>query len=91
MVRFSRTRVAATAQSDFETLTTTDPHYFRTNLPIHKGDFVALLICAGSQVIQSAPDGAVAPRWSNGLLIGQPRARSDGQPENLENGFKAVV
>ena len=91
VVRFSGPRVAAVAQSDFETVTATGPQYFRTNLPIHKGDFVALLICAGSQAIQSAPDGAVAPRWSNGLVIGQSRARSEGQPDEEQYGFRAVV
>jgi Caspase domain len=91
VVRFSGTGVAATAQSDFETLTTVGPQYFRTNLPIHKGEFVALLMCAGSQVTQSGTDGAVDLRWSSGLLIGQSRARSEGQPEGLEIGSAAVV
>ena len=91
VVRFSGTGIAATAQSDFETLTAVGPHYFRTKLPIHKGEFVALLICAGSQVSQSGTDGAADLRWSSGLLVGQSRARSEGQPEELEIGFKAVV
>lgn len=91
VVRFSGTGVAATAQSDFETLTTAGSHYFRTKLPIHKGEFVALLMCAGSQVIQSAPSGAVAPRWASGLLVGQSRARSEGQTDEQEYGFRAVV
>ena len=91
VVRSSGTDVAAVAQSDFKQLTSAGPQYFRTKLPIHKGDFVALLMCAGSQVADSGNDGAVDLRWSSGLFIGQPRARTDGQLENLEIGYKAVV
>ncbi len=83
--------VTASAQSDFVTLTGNGPRSFQTHLPIKRGDFIALLICAGGRLAIGGSDGDVDLRWDNGLLVSQPRARSEMQSEGREYAFSATV
>ena len=91
VVRITGSHVALAAQSEFETPTADRPRYFHTKLPIHKGDFLALPMCAGSQVTQSGTDGAEALRWSSGIVRGQPRTLSEGQLDEEAYDFTATV
>ncbi len=91
VVTLTRTLATASAQSDFVTLTGNGPQSFHTNLPIKRGDFIALLICAGGRLAVGGSDGDVDLRWDNGLLVGQPRARSEIQSEEREYAFSATV
>jgi len=91
VVTLTPTLATASAQSDFVTLTGNGPQTFQTDLPINRGDFIALLICAGGRVAIGGNDGDVDLRWDIGLLVGQPRARSQMQPEGREYAFNASV
>jgi hypothetical protein len=75
------------------TLTGNGPKSFTTHLPIKQGDFIALLVCPNARVAigGSGASGSIDLRWAKGLLIGQPRARSEMQPESLEYAFNATI
>ena len=91
VVTLTPTFATASAQSDFVTLTGNGPQTFHTNLPIKRGDFIALLVCAGGRPAIGGTEGDVDLRWDNGLFVGQPRARSLMQPEGREYAFNATV
>ena len=48
-------------------------------------------MCPNAQISTSGSDGDVDLRWDHGLLVGQPRARSQMDPETSEYAFNATV
>jgi hypothetical protein len=91
VVTLTPTRATASAQSSFVTLTGHGPQTFQTHVPIKRGDFVALLMCAGARLATGGNESDVDLRWDNGLLVGQPRPSSDTQSETAEYAFNATI
>jgi hypothetical protein len=92
VVTLTPTQASASARSNLVTLTGNGPQSFGAHLPIKKGDFIALLVCPNARVaISGDASGNIDLRWDKGLLIGQPRARSEMQPERLEYAFNASI
>jgi hypothetical protein len=60
-------------------------------VPIKRGDFVALLMCAGARLATGGNESDVDLRWDNGLLVGQPRPSSETQSETAEYAFNATI
>jgi hypothetical protein len=91
VVTFTPTKVIASAQSDFERLIGHGPQSFQTRLSVKRGDFIALLVCAGGRIARTDGEGDVDLRWDNGLLVGQSRDRSLMQSEGAEYAFNATI
>jgi uncharacterized caspase-like protein len=91
VVTLTPTRATASAQSTFVTLTGHGPQSFRTHLPIKRGDFIALLVCAGGRPAIGRNDGDVDLRFDHGLFVGQPRAPDPTNTEAAEYAFNAEI
>jgi uncharacterized caspase-like protein len=91
VVTLTPARATASAQSAFVTLNGHGPQFFQTDVPIKRGDFIALLMCAGARVATGGNNSDVDLRWDNGLLVGQPRPSSETQSETEEYAFNATI